>query len=865
MKTKSETAFNGVVILTLALIIVKILSAIYRIPYQNVLGDDGLYAYQQIYPVVALGVILSMNAIPSAVTQVIGVNRSDEVYTRVMFRLQCIGFIVFILLFMFANMITRWMGDSNLAPMLKMASFSFILIGVLGVLRGFYQSKQVMTIPAISQVIEQVIRVSLIIVAIIMFSMKHWSIYQAGALAILASSIGFLGSMLYLLLKKPLKLKLCYRFNNTSIQWKQLFISISIFALSQLIVILWQVVDSFTIIRLLQHSGIAFKEAIIQKGIYDRGASFIQMGLIVTTTFSFVLIPLLTQAIREHNQIHMNRYANASIKITVVISTAASIGLINLLPLMNVVFFKSNHLTLTLSVYMFTVICVSLIMMNISLLQVQTSIRPIIMGVIIGILSKIILNVILIPFWGIVGASVSTVLSLLLFVIILQVAVLKYYRFNRISLFIVKLILGMIIMSIVVQTVMLALPSKSRMLGLLELIVSSITIVGLGNYGIDELPLGIYRFLEKESKVYARTLNHPVINTLKKEIEFESFDSIYEAHDRFEDVYEAIVTSLIELAQSEDIVYAVPGHPRVAETTTVKLLEYSHFNKDISVKVLGGKSFIDDIFEAVDVDPNDGFTLLDGTSLKESALNVRTNTVITQVYSVMIAADLKLTLMERYPDDFNVKIITGSHSDGAHVIECPLYEIDRYDDYFNNLTSLFIPKINEDTLLYQDFDYAVQTIDLLVDNEKGCPWDKVQTHDSLKRYLLEETFELFEAIDNEDDWHMIEELGDILLQVLLHSSIGKKEGYIDIKEIIESLNTKMIHRHPHIFGNAHVTSQEDLKDIWSRAKEKEGKVPRVKFEKVFADHFLKLYDKTKNRQFDEDDLKQFLQQGEKNS
>lgn len=366
----------------------------------------------------------------------------------------------------------------------------------------------------------------------------------------------------------------------------------------------------------------------------------------------------------------------------------------------------------------------------------------------------------------------------------------------------------------------------------------TITIVGLGNYGIDELPLGIYRFLEKETKVYARTLNHPVINTLKKEIEFESFDSIYEAHDRFEDVYEAIVTSLIELAQSEDIVYAVPGHPRVAETTTVKLLEYSHFNKDISVKVLGGKSFIDDIFEAVDVDPNDGFTLLDGTSLKESALNVRTNTVITQVYSVMIAADLKLTLMERYPDDFNVKIITGSHSDGAHVIECPLYEIDRYDDYFNNLTSLFIPKINEDTLLYQDFDYAVQTIDLLVDNEKGCPWDKVQTHDSLKRYLL---------------------------QVLLHSSIGKKEGYIDIKEIIESLNTKMIHRHPHIFGNAHVTSQEDLKDIWSRAKEKEGKVPRVKFEKVFADHFLKLYDKTKNRQFDEDDLKQFLQQGEKNS
>ena len=98
--------------------------------------------------------------------------------------------------FMFANMITRWMGDSNLAPMLKMASFSFILIGVLGVLRGFYQSKQVMTIPAISQVIEQVIRVSLIIVAIIMFSMLVC--YQAGALAILASSIGFRFNVIFI-------------------------------------------------------------------------------------------------------------------------------------------------------------------------------------------------------------------------------------------------------------------------------------------------------------------------------------------------------------------------------------------------------------------------------------------------------------------------------------------------------------------------------------------------------------------------------------------------------------------------------------------------------------------------------------------
>ena len=103
---------------------------------------------------------------------------------------------------------------------------------------------------------------------------------------------------------------------------------------------------------------------------------------------------------------------------------------------------------------------------------------------------------------------------------------------------------------------------------------------------------------------------------------------------------------------------------------------------------------------------------------------------------------------------------------------------------FNNLTSVFVPKITRDEDMYTDFDFAVYIIDHLVDDEKGCPWDGVQTHESLKRYLLEETFELFEAIDNEDDWHMIEELGDILLQVLLHASIGKKDIWI-LKKLLK--------------------------------------------------------------------------------
>ncbi|ATY56141.1 TPA: MazG nucleotide pyrophosphohydrolase domain-containing protein [Staphylococcus argenteus] len=394
---------------------------------------------------------------------------------------------------------------------------------------------------------------------------------------------------------------------------------------------------------------------------------------------------------------------------------------------------------------------------------------------------------------------------------------------------------------------------------------NTITIVGLGNYDIDDLPLGIYKFLKAQDIVYARTIDHPVVQSLKDELAFESFDHVYEKHDQFEDVYDEIVEKLVALSSEKDIVYAVPGHPRVAETTTVKLQAFADNHANINVEILGGKSFIDDVFEAVNIDPNDGFTLLDATSLQEVTLNVRTHTLITQVYSAMVAADLKITLMERYPDDYPVQIVTGAHSNGAeNVVTCPLYELDHDEKAFNNLTSVFIPKITTQSYLYNDFDFATEVIDTLVDDEKGCPWDKAQTHDTLKRYLLEETFELFEAIDNEDDWHMIEELGDILLQVLLHTSIGKKEGYMDIKEVITGLNTKMIHRHPHIFGNAHAESIEDLKEIWTKAKEAEGKQSRVKFEKVFAEHFLNLYEETKDKSLDEAELKQWLEKGERN-
>ena len=137
----------------------------------------------------------------------------------------------------------------------------------------------------------------------------------------------------------------------------------------------------------------------------------------------------------------------------------------------------------------------------------------------------------------------------------------------------------------------------------------------------------------------------------------------------------------------------------------------------------------------------------------------------------------------------------------------------------------------------RDIHHMTEIFDILV-SEEGCPWDKVQTHESIERHLIEESYELIEAIERQDDDAIVEELGDILLQVALHSAIGKKNGYFDFYDVLDSLNAKVVRRHPHVFGEASVESLDDLSRVWSEAKAKEGKKEKVKYEKAYGEIVL---------------------------
>ncbi|MBU8654901.1 nucleoside triphosphate pyrophosphohydrolase [Bacillus altitudinis] len=346
-----------------------------------------------------------------------------------------------------------------------------------------------------------------------------------------------------------------------------------------------------------------------------------------------------------------------------------------------------------------------------------------------------------------------------------------------------------------------------------------ITVVGLGAGDMDQLTLGVYKQLKQAKEVYMRTQDHPLTAELMQEVpSLTFFDEIYEKHGQFDAVYEEITDILFQEAEEKDIVYAVPGHPFVAEKT-VQLLVSQQKERGVEVYVAGGQSFLDATFNSLQIDPIEGLQFVDAGDMRADDLKLTQHVLICQVYDQMTASNVKLTLMEKLPDDYEVFIVTAAGSSQEQITGVPLFELDR-DVSINNLTSVYVPPIQDEKLLYQQFDTFREVIRTLR-GPGGCPWDQKQTNESLKPYLIEECYELLEAIDEDDPDHMVEELGDVLLQVLLHVQIGEDDGYFSMDDVIQHVTEKMIRRHPHVFGDTDVSEASDVVANWEKIKQQE--------------------------------------------
>ncbi|MBO0588088.1 nucleoside triphosphate pyrophosphohydrolase [Sporosarcina sp. E16_8] len=346
-----------------------------------------------------------------------------------------------------------------------------------------------------------------------------------------------------------------------------------------------------------------------------------------------------------------------------------------------------------------------------------------------------------------------------------------------------------------------------------------LTIIGLGAGDLDQLALGTYRKLKEATCIIARTDQHPAVAELRAEgIILTSFDEIYEKHDSFEHVYDEIVDRLLIMCAEQPVTYVVPGHPLVAERT-VQLLVEKEREGLIQMEIAGGNSFLDPIFAALRIDPIEGFQLLDGTDMKRDDVQMRQHILIGQVYDAFVASEVKLSLMEKYAYDHPVTVVTAAGSTGEQLMTVPLFELDRVTE-INNLTTVYVPPVAEREARLKDWSTFREIIAALRAPD-GCPWDREQTHASLKRYLLEEAHELLEAIDNENDDAVIEELGDVLLQVFLHAQIGEDDGYFAMEDVLQSIGSKMIRRHPHVFGEKHVLDSEEVLQNWQDIKKQE--------------------------------------------
>ena len=175
--------------------------------------------------------------------------------------------------------------------------------------------------------------------------------------------------------------------------------------------------------------------------------------------------------------------------------------------------------------------------------------------------------------------------------------------------------------------------------------------------------------------------------------------------------------------------------------------------------------------------------------------------------------------MEKYPEDYPVTIVTAAGSSGEVLRTVPLYELDHAAE-LNNLTTVYVPPATNREERLKEWSTFREIIAKLRAPD-GCPWDREQTHETLKKYLIEEVHEFLQAVNEQDDDGMIEELGDVLLQVFLHAQIGEDEGYFSLEDVLESVSSKMIRRHPHVFGDVEVENSEDVLRNWQQLKSAE--------------------------------------------
>lgn len=450
-RTTGQRAMQGAAVLTLAAVIAKVLSAIYRVPLQNLVGNEGFYVYQQVYPIYGIGMTFALNGLPSFIGKQVALQSNDRDTKNILkgyavivsvFALAC-----FALIYFGAFWIANLMGDSLLAPVIRSVSFMFLLMPGLLLSRGFMQGRNQMTPTAISQVVEQFVRVAVILTVAFLFARmqaagQNPDVYQMGfwtmQSAWIAAGAATLVMSYYVLNYREKAMYQDFLSGHYGqgqdmtvqakgrIAWGKLtkdFVTegfvICFFAA---LLVFYQLIDAFTVYDQLVDNGIPKAVAKNMKGIYDRGQPIVQLGMVVATSLATSFLPTLALVKKsDHQQAgEVNLVSKQYLRVTLFFALIITGGLISIMPQLNHFLFASPEGSAVLMVYVVMVVFASIVLGQNNILQAHGHWYKSGLAFVIGILVKILATPSLVEVLDTAGAAWATNLGLLVMVLVLD-------------------------------------------------------------------------------------------------------------------------------------------------------------------------------------------------------------------------------------------------------------------------------------------------------------------------------------------------------------------------------------------------------------------------------------------------------------
>lgn len=413
-----KSYMKGALLLTVAALIVKVLSAVYRVPFQNLVGDQGFYVYQQVYPFISFFVVWTSGGVAVAISKLLA-DTNDErrkhSITKVIFQyLTVLSLLFFSLLFFGAELLSSWMGDPLLAPLLKTGAFVALCMPALAIMKGTFQSRAMMEPVAYAQVFEQAVRVAIILLGtILVMTTFSQSVYAAGNMAVLGTVIGELAGVILLFVymtKKGILFKESIVIEKWPIIKEVTIFSISV-SMSSLLLLSYQLVDSFTVFSMLVESGMPTIEAMETKGIYDRGQPLVQLGIVIASSFSLAIVPLVAYKSKKGAQGEVP-YIQLTYRASLLFGVAASLGLVLVMPYVNTLLFKTDALSPVLMLYVLQIISLSIILTFTAILQGYGKLKIPTLFLLGALVLKVGGNLLLLPILGVLGVAIASNIGL---------------------------------------------------------------------------------------------------------------------------------------------------------------------------------------------------------------------------------------------------------------------------------------------------------------------------------------------------------------------------------------------------------------------------------------------------------------------